>query len=292
MKLAIMLLCHKNMLQIVKLISVLNHPDVKIFIHMDKKVKDLSILSNINNVVLLPPNYRVDVRWGEYSVAQAMINLIRFAKKTDDYDYYWFCSGQDYPIRDIETILTYLDNNKGKNFIHFYDFLNYKVGNENNYDKRNIIYYPQWMMRRNFVIRCMKRIYINVTGGYNYTWRMFRRRNKFSKIKSYFGSQWSCINRDLLNWIVDYIDKNEWFLTNLENSLVPDECIIQTLVMISPYRNSIEDYLHYIVFDKGKSSPNILTIKDIDNLRKSSALMARKFDVYKDEKILKLLPIR
>lgn len=74
----------------------------------------------------------------------------------------------------------------------------------------------------------------------------------------------------------------------------PDECFFQTLLMLSSYRDMRHDYLHYVDWstsrkDKPKNSPNTLLVGDYKKITSSPYLMARKFDMYVDSKIIKLL---
>ena len=62
MRLAILLMVHKNLEQVQMLISALQHPDITIFVHADKKMPgDIQSLTQ-SNVVVLPESKRVDVK--------------------------------------------------------------------------------------------------------------------------------------------------------------------------------------------------------------------------------------
>lgn len=80
------------------------------------------------------------------------------------------------------------------------------------------------------------------------------------------------------------------FSEYLFNSLNPDESIFQTLLMMSPYKNTRHDYLHYIDWSerpgKPRNSPNTLTLADYDKMIESGYLMARKFDMDVDKSII------
>ena len=70
----------------------------------------------------------------------------------------------------------------------------------------------------------------------------------------------------------------------------PDEFLIPTIVMNSPFRDSIiNDNFYYIDWSRGGSNPKTLTAEDFDKLMSSDKLMARKFDTQTDAKILDLL---
>lgn len=75
MKLAVLLLCHKNAEQINLFLDTLKHPDIEFFIHMDKKANIVDQIEQRPDIHILPDCLRVDVRWGEFSQTQATLNL-------------------------------------------------------------------------------------------------------------------------------------------------------------------------------------------------------------------------
>lgn len=90
--------------------------------------------------------------------------------------------------------------------------------------------------------------------------------------------------------MLTYLKEHPAFIKYLLNSLNPDESIFQTLLMMSPYRKTRCDYLHYVDWSerigKPKNSPNTLVLSDYEKIKKSGYLMARKFDVNVDKEII------
>lgn len=117
MKLAILLLCHKNAEQINLFLDTLKHPDIEFFIHMDKKANILYQIEQRPDIHILPNNLRVDVKWSGFSMIEATLNLLWEAYKIKKFDYYWLCSGQDFPLVTADKIVKYFEIHKGKNFI-------------------------------------------------------------------------------------------------------------------------------------------------------------------------------
>lgn len=54
MKIAILILCHKNPKQINLLLDKLNHQDIDCYIHIDKKADFANKITKRSNIVLLP----------------------------------------------------------------------------------------------------------------------------------------------------------------------------------------------------------------------------------------------
>ncbi|MFV0635183.1 beta-1,6-N-acetylglucosaminyltransferase [Mitsuokella sp. WILCCON 0060] len=294
MKLAILLLCHKNAEQINMFLDIMEHPDIEFFIHMDKKADIVNQIEMRQDIHILPDHLRVDVKWSGFSMIEATLNLIRLAYKEKRFDYYWLCSGQDFPIKSAEYILDYFQKNKGNNFISYWPSYQYGTERkETHKDKRNILKFPHFMMGRSILKRVIKRAYIEVSGGWTHTYNVFRRKDKFSTVPFYFGPQWIAITNNFVSWLLDYLKRNPWYAEGYRHSLTPDESFFQTLFMMSPYKENRYDYLHYVDWSsrdgRPVNSPNVLTVNDFDNLVKSKFLMARKFDLNVDKEIIEKL---
>lgn len=295
MKLAILLLCHKNPEQINLFLETLHHPDIEFFIHVDKKTNMHLGGANCPDVHVLPDNLRVDVKWSGFSMIEATLNLLHEAHKMKKFDYYWLCSGQDFPIQSPENIIQYFTDHTGSNFATLWPSYHYQSDHHDTHlDKRNRISYPSWMMGRHLLQRVMKRIYVEVTGGWTHTYKIFCRHDRFSMIPFYFGPQWIALHDDCVSWLLAYLKQNPWYEAGYRESLTPDESFFHTLLMLSPYANTRMDYLHYIDWytprkGKSKNSPNTLLLEDYDKIISSRRLMARKFDTKIDQKIIEKL---
>ena len=118
MKIAYIVLCHKNVQQINKLLDLLYDEESAFFIHIDKKANIQKSIHVKPNIHILPNDKRIDIKWGNISMIEATRNLIEAVFDDDKkYDYIWLMSGQDFPLRSKEDIKEYLEQNKGKNFI-------------------------------------------------------------------------------------------------------------------------------------------------------------------------------
>lgn len=163
MKLAILLLCHKNAEQINLFLNTLKHPDIEFFIHVDKKSNIIDQIEKRSDIHILPDTLRIDVRWGEFSQTQATLNLFSEAHKMKKFDYYWLCSGQDFPIVSANKIMNYFCKNTQRNFVSLWPSQLYKnKGRKTHLDKRNDVYFPTFLMGRSLIKRIIKRIYIYI----------------------------------------------------------------------------------------------------------------------------------
>ena len=215
---------------------------------------------------------------------EATLNMLRYAHEQGNYDFYWLISGQDWPLRPMNEILDFFEEHRSENFMLFWNSKNHGTHLQNNLDKRNSIYFPLWMIGRKFWQKVIKRGWVELSGGYNKTYKIFERTQL--NIKYYFGSSWWALNRMTVDWILEYLAQHKEYYQFYQNSTCPDESFFQTLVMLSPYANENTDYLTYLRFQKGANSPDILQSNDFQTAAKSKYLIMRKVDMNTDDKFL------
>ncbi len=101
----------------------------------------------------------------------------------------------------------------------------------------------------------------------------------------HFGSAFWCLHRTCLRYIHDYVTHHPEYVSFFQHALLPDECLLQTLLMNSALAPNISSriltYVHW-----RPPWPGILTVDDLPELRRSDCLLARKFDTATDGKIL------
>lgn len=278
MKIAYLILAHKQIDQMNKLISALDDGNSDFFIHIDSKVAEFSEIQK-PNVIYLKNEERKDIRWGSYEMVLATLNLIkRCLNNPVNYEYVILLSGQDFPIKSNTYIQNFLSNGKESNYICFFSDINTNVDKIN---KRNALVYPLWLQRENIFSRILKRFYISFSGGYAYTFPFFKKKNPLS-FNLYYGSQWWALRRECLIWMMEYLDSNPQFTSFFETSLIPDESFFQTLFMLSPYSGTKKNNLHFVEWDEQGKHPVIIDKKrliELENERNDEFLFARKFDI-------------
>lgn len=178
MRIAILIQCHKNPKQINLLLERLNHPDIDCYLHIDKKADFADKIIHRENVFVLPDEQRVSVEWAQISQVTATLNLLNTAVACirGGYDYYWLISGQDWPLRSADEIVKFFEKHSGVNFVQYWDSKNHGNHKQNNLDKRNQIYFPIKLIGRKPWQKIIKRGWVEFTGGYNRTWKIFERK--------------------------------------------------------------------------------------------------------------------
>lgn len=214
---------------------------------------------------------RISVSWGGGSLINAELILLEEATKSN-HSYYHLISGVDYPIRSQDYIHKFFLDNYGKEFIK-YDENKNRISEFQN--RVRYYYFFQNLIGRNkgkitallcifqkFLLIVQKMMYIN--------------RLKHLHFDVYKGANWFSITHDMASYIVQNKKKINKFC---KYSFCADEIFLQTMAMVSPYRDKIvNNYLRYIDWKRG--DPYVFTDDDYQELVVADKLFARKFDDY------------
>ena len=105
MRVAILILAHRQPCHLRKLVRALNCDWMHLFIHVDRKSADAENFFKIggNNVMFLLD--RINVYWSGYSSVRAILALLRAARESGQrYDRFCLLSGADFPVKNIDEI--------------------------------------------------------------------------------------------------------------------------------------------------------------------------------------------
>lgn len=278
-ELAILMIVHRDADMINRLLSRLQHPEIDIYIHLDKKSNKLAgMIEPFQNVTILPENESYDVHWGQNQDNRAVVALINRA--TTRYNHYALISGQHYPLKTAESIVEELRKAPEK------DFITMMEQDSSSYKKflgRSVLYWPECMIGRSPLQKVMGYIYRNLNEVLHFP---LLRRTHYSSTQFMFGSQWWILSGKTVDHIHKTIEKDPSILDYYDNCFCPDECVFQTLA--NGYSGSViaNNNLTYIDWSEGKESPKVLTNDDFSSLESSDCLFARKFDSIASKELL------
>lgn len=292
---AYLIIAHKNLLQLKKLLSLLDDRRNDIFLLIDKKClqfseKDFNGICNNSSLYFIN---RIKIVWGGVSQIEAELELLKEAKRKGDYIYYHLLSGQDLPLHSQNYIHKFFDKYEGYEFLTFCGEEIYKKNNPNN---RVQYYYPfqnfefQWnFTKKHPVKKIWNTFFIPLQ-------RLFRV-NRCKNMKIGYGSNWFSITDDFVKYI---LDNEHEIQKTYKYSFCADEIFIQTLAINSQFTDRIflkkgindkisdrQGNLRYINWWNG--NPHIWTSNDKDELlqaRDRGYLFSRKFDIDIDKKII------
>jgi len=276
MKIAHIILVHKNPAQVARLVKRLSHPDVDCWVHIDRKcdVSGFSEILRMKNVYFVEP--RVKVSWGSFSIVQAMLNGMRDVLNfSREYDYVNFLSGQDYPLQPADRLLHYLSDHNG------YEFIGNRPYDE---ARQNVERVHKYYFNAGFPGRLLLQRTVNA---------LLPDRNFPYDLSIRKGPQWMTLTTAAVLYMLEFVSENPRYRRYFRWVHAPDEFFFQTILYNSSFREKMRNQIfHHIDWSEGKKNPKTFTIEDRERLMASGQLFARKFDMSVDLQILDLLDKR
>ncbi len=286
MRIAYIIIVHKNFEQVLRLINRLNTHGTTFIVHIDKRADNkaynyvFSHFKNFTNVYFLK---REKVFLGHFSLVSVVLKGIEeLFRKDIAFDYAILLSGQDYPIRSNKDIDKVLTKNKGKFFIEYFELpkASWGQGGLNRIEKWHYLIPP--VCRFTYLIdQVLPKILTLLFGN-----------RKFPEgFKPYGGSSWWILPRECLKYITEFVAYNSRFVNFFKYVKHPDEIFFQTIILNSLFKNSVvNDNLRYIDWAGSTTAhPRVLIKDDFEKIVFSGKLFARKFDINVDYEILDLL---
>ena len=278
MRVAILILAHKNPNQLQLLVDRLQR-DFDVYIHLDKK-SDLSkeAFEQYPNVFCLK---KYNVNWGSYNGVLAPVELFKTAQQKN-YDYYIHISGLDLPIKSNQYILDFLHKNQHVNFVNWHRLPVNIWGEDGGFGR--IQYFWEHNLS-NTPIDKIKKAGIRIIREIQFK---FNRKRKLPDMPFYGGSNWINMTSEAMNTLLDYIKKNPDYLKIYKYSCNADEIWIQTALKNAGL-DLQTDYLRCVNWGNNRTSPDVFTMKDIDNIMAHNGLFARKFDENIDKEVIEAI---
>lgn len=269
MRIAYLILAHQLPEQLVRLVRRLNTPSSLFLIHINRRSDDAVYrtaragLAELNNVVFLR---RHKLYWGGFGHVRATIEgLDELYRRSVRFDYVALLTGQDYPIKPVSQIEWTLDESGGRSFM-VHDRLPGGLA-----DGMERI--TRWHSRR-----------IGVPRGWHLSVPIRRRFPR--ELVPYGGSSYWWLSREAVDYIRRFIAERPDFYRFFKHVDIPDESFFHTILINSPLRESVvNDELRYVDWTRDPM-PAVLGVGDLETLRRSAKLLARKFDSTIDAEIL------
>lgn len=283
MKHAFLILAHNNWPQLKELIQALDDEDFTLFIHIDKRAKSFCIddfkdITNLSRVYFFS---EFKCYWGGYSLVESELLLLKKASQIH-FDYYHLLSGSDYPIKSNEYIKNFFELHNGNEFVHF--DTDERLAADKELYRRTALFHWLQNYRKRFKHQWMNNMFTFFEHCLLGIQTVLRVNRVPKDVEIYYGSQWFSIT----DGFVTYVLSQEKFIKKLFSyTSCSDELVFQTLIMRSDFKenlfikertNSLESNMRMIDWKRGSNgSPYVWQQKDIEELKVSSCLFARKF---------------
>ncbi len=280
---AFMFLTHGRPEILKQTIETLDYPENDIFIHVDKSTpinEYEKILSNLVNCSCYFTNKRIDVKWGDFSIVEAELELMKKVSETANYyQRIHLLSGVDVLIKPYKIIDKYFDEHPKTEFVHFW---NREEQEKKAFVERYRFYDLYVPKKRTLTSRIL---YHAVRKMSIYTQKILKiNRDEKNSKEIKMGSQWFSITYEFMK---EVLSQESWIRETYEQTLCPDESFIQTILYNNKqffkqnfsveFNNDYDSIKRLIKFVDGKPLSWSLTNKK--EIESSTNFFARKVSI-------------
>ncbi len=223
-KIAFILLCHKDPEAIIAQAERLTAVGDYMAIHFDARAKSADY-ERIKTALAPNPNVvfakkRIKCGWGEWSLVEATLHALRAAEAAfPRASHFYMLSGDCMAIKSAEYIHEFL-NEHDSDFIESFDYFEsdwIKTG----FKEERLVY------RHLFNERKHKWLFYT---SFNIQKKLGLTRNIPADLQIMIGSQWWCLRRRTIEWILDFCRERPDVIRFFRTTWIPDETFFQTLV--------------------------------------------------------------
>lgn len=234
MKQAILLLVHKNIGQVRKLIAYFEG-QCEIYIHVDKgasiSTSEKRLLEQLPGVMLVCSKY--EVHWAGFSILKAELYLLRMALKLGNAGYFHLLSGQDYPLHPLAEFLHFFSHTSALGYINC-QHLPCQATDSNTYYRLQYYVLSDYIDTKSAEGR--KKVWDIVEWQRKHG---IKRRIPDYVEHLYGGSAWFSIHRDVAQYLIDYTCKHPAFFRRMRFTYIPEEIYVSSVILNSPYQHRI-----------------------------------------------------
>lgn len=278
MKHAYLILAHQDFEVLTLLLNALDDIRNDIYIHFDKKVKHPPFLS-VSRARLYIIESRINISWGDVSMVEAEYALFEAATSRLKYEYYHLLSGVDFPLKSQDEIHDFFRNNKGKEFIGFY-----QKDCRKDVDRKvkRIHLFPKKFRSHNIFNRIIRAFFLRLQFCVGY--------RKNSKIVFKKGTQWGSYTDEFVKFL---LEEKKKVLHIYKNTFCSDEIYKQTLCWNSKFKSAVyneeNEEIGAMRLISWKAREMLSwTLDDYGLLVKSNLIFARKFSTKNIDLVKKL----
>jgi Core-2/I-Branching enzyme len=244
-----------------------------VVIHVDKKSDDrdygdlVAGLADRPSVRFLE---RHTCHWGGFGHVRATLKGISELFDSEaDFDHVILLTGQDYPIKPLAEIHDFFSRNHGTSYMG-----------------HNPLPSPLWSPRGG-----LDRIEYRHLRLYGHHLRLPGKQTFPRGLRPFGGGAYWSLSRDCIEFVRSFVTERPDVVDFFKRVDIPDEIFFQTVIMNSELAGTVvNENLRHIDWSRS-ARPAVLGVDDLEALRRSPKLFARKFDVTHDERVLDLIDL-
>ena len=251
------------------LIGLLDDPRNDIYLHLDAKT-DASAFRDIRPVRagFVFVKDRINVNWGALSLVRAEMAVLSAASQNGRYAYCHLLSGVDLPLKSQDYIHAAFASRTEEYFDIRRDAFNMEaLATHTQWRYLFTEHYRDPNPLRGRMLDFLRRAFIKLqqVSGWERHFRM----------PLYKGSNWFSATGPCVDWL---LERRDWMAREFRYVHAPDEIAVPTAFMMSPFADNVSALGNMRTIEwRSDGSTHVYTLSDIDKLRNSRCLFARKF---------------
>ncbi|WP_437920457.1 beta-1,6-N-acetylglucosaminyltransferase [Sphingobacterium sp. LRF_L2] len=265
MKHAYLIMAHNEFAVLQQLIIALDDPRNDIYVHIDKKVRQLPHLKSLHANLYVLEN-RVDVRWGSVSQIKAEYVLFEAAYSRQEYDRYHLISGTHLPIKTSKEIIDFFTVHRNEQVVSSMYTNAYEV----NMKLARFHFFLNYFREGNSFQKRFANFLWNVSLKMQYLLHIQKTTPKVT-IKA---NNWVSLTHQAVGHL---LNQKKIVFNVFRWSFCGDEFLVPYLFENKESEYKILDYSKLLYNDFQGSNPRVLTMDDYEFLCNSDYLFARKF---------------
>jgi hypothetical protein len=235
---------------------------------------------------------------GDFLTVQKLLDGIDFLLKNNfDFDWFVHLSAQDYPIKPIQEIERSLDRANFDGFLEYENVFNSTNIREARESRTRYLYKYKKVLNRlpESAKTWLKPVkifnYIQPLVRINFSYGLtigLRQATPFDEnFIGYRGYFFCTLSRRCINYLHEYCQENSKILDYFKSVAVPENLVLQTILLNSKKFKFVNDSQTYSDFSQSSNGhPTVLQTKDLPNIFASQKNFARKFDLNCDRQVL------
>lgn len=271
MRIAHLILAHKNPDQLEMLVKALQHPSFHIFIHVDAKADQSAFEFLVKYPNLSFVKKRTKIYWAGYGTIQGTLNGFEEIIPLN-FDYINVLSAQCYPIKTADQIHDFFAANNGTEFItceSIEDTWKEAASRVENYHLINFRIPGKYRLEKVMTAVLPKR-------KPPFGFKMVGRAN------------WFALTNHAADFIMKFQQEKKAWVRYFKLCWGADEFFFSSILYNTEFKSNIKPNLTYVDWSviEEKGHPKILDSGDFDKIMQSDKLFARKFDIKRDVAIV------
>jgi hypothetical protein len=292
-KVGVIVGAHREPEQLAVLLAALCHPQVHIYLHIDKRtrIKPFQAAIAANRVGEITWLDRARTPWGGTD-RMVRVELDGMAHAmADGCDYVTILSGQDFPLRPVAEFVQFLEANRERNYIHHFQlpYEGWKLGGKHRTDYYTYLLFghPYTCVPRNDGTGMLVGTLSGMLNAILSPLSLGKPARSFPNYVTPIGGEhWMNLNADAAAYVLSFVREHPDYVRYHRHTSAAPEMFIQSILVGTAFAESheiVNDDLRYIVWDDTCAKhPKTLLLEDGEAILASSDFFARKVSAARD----------